>query len=151
MDVHESPTLPLPHDDPATSSAHNFLKKRTAAHEDCSHYETVRKKIHTNEENEKAFSAETVKKGPPSFDAEDTTEKQPATDKLQALANISATTPLREKFAQWIPESHSEEYSLEQRTLLRIQNYLDEHLFYLKSHRGKKKGEFFKSLRKNLI
>ncbi len=35
--------------------------------------------------------------------------------------------------------------------LLRIQGRLDEHLLYAKMHRGKKKGEFFKSLRKNLI
>lgn len=35
--------------------------------------------------------------------------------------------------------------------LLRIQGRLDEHLLYLKVHRGKKKGEFFRSLRRNLL
>ena len=35
--------------------------------------------------------------------------------------------------------------------LFRIQSKLDEHLLYLKQYRGHKKGDFFKSIRKNLI
>lgn len=50
-----------------------------------------------------------------------------------------------------IPACQVAEYTLDQKMLLRIQSRLDEHLLYLKVHRGKKKGEFFRSLRKNLI
>jgi hypothetical protein len=39
-----------------------------------------------------------------------------------------------------IPDYQLAEYSLDQKMLLRIQSRLDEHLLYLKVHRGKKKG-----------
>jgi hypothetical protein len=35
--------------------------------------------------------------------------------------------------------------------LLRVQTKVDEHLQYLKQHRNRKRGEYFKSIRKNLI
>lgn len=40
---------------------------------------------------------------------------------------------------------------MEERLLVRVQGRLDEHLLYLKVHRGKKRGEFFKSVRRNLM
>lgn len=61
------------------------------------------------------------------------------------------TIPLREKYAHLIPDYQSAEYTAEEKMLLRVQTKLDEHLVYLKTHRGRKQGDFFKSIRKNLI
>jgi hypothetical protein len=61
------------------------------------------------------------------------------------------STPLRQKYAHLIPECERANYNLEHKVLLRVQSKLDEHLQYLKQHRGRKRGDYFKSIRKNLI
>jgi hypothetical protein len=72
MDVHDSPSIQLRHHqnlDLTSSLSHQFLKKRTTVvEEDSHHFETIRKRIHTNEENDSAYLAETVKKHVPFFD-----------------------------------------------------------------------------------
>jgi hypothetical protein len=61
MDVRDSPRIHLrnhPLVETAPKLSHQLLKKRiTKIGDDSRHYETVRKKVHNNEENDSTFFA----------------------------------------------------------------------------------------------
>lgn len=98
MDVHNSPTIQLNHYqklEPSPTISQQFLKKRsTILEDDCHHYETIKKKIHTNEENDSTYLAETVKKHISSFEEQKSSDKRLILEKPFYTNAISAI-PLR--------------------------------------------------------